>query len=356
MRYIGSKVKLLSELEKFITSKIDYTEKKPVFFDVFSGTGSVSLYLKRHYQIVTNDLMSYAYHIANGHVITNFTPTFKGILSELNGSDVLDYLNTLPSKTGFIAEQYSCKDDELGTEQARSFFTAKNAQKIDSIRHKIQIWKNKHLISDSEESYLIGCLIEAVTKISNTTGTYGAFLKFWEKRALSDLELTHPILFNNECENTAIQGKAEDVVKDIVANICYIDPPYNSRQYATYYHLLETIAKYDNPEIKGKTGVRIDSSKKTSVFSSKSKAKQAFKELLSHVQAKHIFISYNSDGIISKQDLEELIKSIGIIETYDCKVINYNSYQSKIVKKRQVEEYIFYIEKENSKDVNFCKN
>lgn len=167
--------------------------------------------------------------------------------------------------------------------------------------------------------------------------------------------MTHPILFNNECANTAIQGKAEDVVKDIVADICYIDPPYNSRQYATYYHLLETIAKYDNPEIKGKTGIRIDSSKKTSIFSSKSKAKQAFKELLSNVQARHIFISYNSDGIISKQEFEELIKSIGIIETYDCKVINYNSYQSKIVKKCQVEEYIFYIEKENN-DVNFCKN
>lgn len=58
--------------------------------------------------------------------------------------------------------------------------------------------------------------------------------------------------------------------------------------------------------------------------------------------------------IISKQEFEELIKSIGIIETYDCKVINYNSYQSKIVKKCQVEEYIFYIEKENNQDVNFC--
>lgn len=346
MRYIGSKVKLLSELEKFITSKIEHNEHKPIFFDVFSGTSSVSLHIKQHYQIITNDIMAYAYHIANGHVATNLKPKFRGILSELNGLDVLDYLNNIPSKNGFITEQYSCNDDELGTEQARSFFTIKNSQKIDSIRQKIQIWKNNHLISDSEESYLIGCLIEAVTKISNTTGTYGSFLKFWERRALNDLDLKHPILFNNESENIAIQGKAEDVVKDVVADICYIDPPYNSRQYATYYHLLETIANYDNPVIKGKTGVRIDSSEKTSIFSSKSKAKQAFKELLSNAQAKHIFVSYNSDGILSKHDFEEIMKNIGIVETYDCKVINYNSYQSKIIKKRQVEEYVFYIEKQ----------
>lgn len=173
MIYIGSKVKLLSELEKFITSKIGYTDKKLVFFDIFSGTGSVALHLKNHYQIITNDLMSYAYHIANGHVATNLKPKFQGILSELNGLDILDYLNNLPSKNGFITEQYSCNDDELGTEQARSFFTIKNAKKIDSIRQQIQTWKNNHLISDSEESYIIGCLIEAVTKISNTTGTYG---------------------------------------------------------------------------------------------------------------------------------------------------------------------------------------
>ena len=55
MRYIDSKVKLLSELEKFITSKIGYTDKKPIFFDMFSGTGSVSLHIKQHYQIITND-------------------------------------------------------------------------------------------------------------------------------------------------------------------------------------------------------------------------------------------------------------------------------------------------------------
>ena len=79
MRYIGSKVKLLSELEKFITSKIRYTDKKPIFFDVFSGTGSVALHIKKHYQIITNDIMAYAYHIANGHVATNLKPKFQGI-------------------------------------------------------------------------------------------------------------------------------------------------------------------------------------------------------------------------------------------------------------------------------------
>ncbi len=31
------------------------------------------------------------------------------------------------------------------------------------------------------------------------------------------------------------------------AYLCYVDPPYMKRQYAANYHLLETIAKGDNP-------------------------------------------------------------------------------------------------------------
>jgi modification methylase stsI len=347
MRYIGSKLKLLNEIEPFILSKVTPNINLS-FLDLFSGTGSVAFCFKKHFKVITNDIMTYSYHLTNGEVCINTRPEFALIRQEMGNLDVLDYLNQLTNNTvGFIEREYSCLDEDLGTDNARCFFTKSNANKIDAIRLKIKDWKERKLINQSEESYLIACLIEAVTKISNTTGTYGAFLKFWESRAYKMLTLTHPTLFDNKLKNIVLLGQAEDVAKQVTADICYIDPPYNTRQYSSNYHLLETIARYDEPNLKGKAGIRIDNSERNSLFSSKAKAKQSFAQLLLDCQCKHIFVSYNSDGILLKDEIEELLLNIGIKNTYDFKMINYASYQSKIVKKRTVDEYLFYIQKAN---------
>ena len=345
MRYIGSKLKLLNEIEPFILSKVSPNINLS-FLDLFSGTGSVAFCFKKHFKVITNDIMTYSYYLTNGEVCINSKPDFSLIRQEIGNLDVLDYLNQLTNNSiGFIEREYSCSNENLGKDNARCFFIQSNANKIDAIRLKIKDWKERKLITDSEESYLIACLIEAVTKVSNTTGTYGAFLKFWESRAYKTLTLTHPALFDNKLENIALLSQAEDVVKQVTADICYIDPPYNTRQYSSNYHLLETIARYDGPNLKGKAGIRIDNSERNSLFSSKAKAKQSFAQLLLDCQCKHIFVSYNSDGILSKDEIEELLLNIVIKNTYDFKVINYASYQSKIVKKRTVDEYLFYIQK-----------
>ena len=345
MRYIGSKLKLLNKIESFVLSKVPPNINLS-FLDLFSGTGSVAFCFKKHFKVITNDIMTYSYHLTNGEVCINSRPEFALIRQEIGHSDVLEYLNQLTNNTvSFIEREYSCLDEELGKDNTRCFFTKSNANKIDAIRLQIKDWKDRDLITKSEESYLIACLIEAVTKVSNTTGTYGAFLKFWESRAYKTLTLIHPILFDNKSENIALLGLAENVIKQITADVCYIDPPYNTRQYSSNYHLLETIARYDEPNLKGKAGIRDDNSERNSLFSSKSKAKQSLEQLLLDCQCQHIFISYNSDGILSKDEITELLLNIGIKNTYDFKVINYASYQSKIVKKRTVDEYLFYIQK-----------
>lgn len=345
MRYLGSKLKLLNEIEPFVLSKVNGNLNLS-FLDLFAGTGSVAFWFKKHFKVITNDIMTYSYHLTNGEVCINSKPNFALICQEIGNLDVLDYLNQLTNNSvSFIELEYSCSNEDLGKDNARCFFTQSNANKIDAIRLKIKDWKDRKLITDLEESYLIACLIEAVTKVSNTTGTYGAFLKYWESRAHKTLTLTHPTLFDNKLENIALLGQAEDVIKQVTADICYIDPPYNTRQYSSNYHLLETIARYDDPILKGKAGIREDNSERNSLFSSKSKAKQSLEQLLLDCQCPHIFISYNSDGILSKDEITELLLNIGIKNTYDCKVINYASYQSKIFKKRTVDEYLFYIQK-----------
>lgn len=57
-------------------------------------------------------------------------------------------------------------------------------------------------------------------------------------------------------KNEVYNSKIEDIIEDIDADILYLDPPYTINQYSTQYHVLETIAKYDDPELKGITGAR----------------------------------------------------------------------------------------------------
>jgi len=89
--------------------------------------------------------------------------------------------------------------------------------------------------------------------------------------------------------------------------VCYIDSPYNTRKYDDNYHLLETISKYDYPKIKGKTGLR-DTNVSKSKFCSKVEVKGAFDDIYSRIKSKYIFVSYSSEGLVSKDDMIEMMK------------------------------------------------
>lgn len=340
MRYIGGKTRLLPEIHALIENKIK--DNSEIFLDLFSGTGSVGNSLKPHFTIYANDLLYFCYLLAAGTLVNNYPPAFEGLKQEING-DVLDYLNCItpePDESYFIFNNYSPSGNS-----ERQYFTAENAARIDAIRQKIKYWFSQNLISVREKNYLLSSLIKAVSSISNTTGTYGAYLKSWDKRAFKNLLLEHPVLFNNLKKNKAFNRDAIELSKEIDVDICYIDPPYNTRQYSANYHLLETIALYDYPKITGVTGIRDYSKRKISSFSRKRDAYNAFNKLIKNINAKHIIISYSSDGILSKQEIDNVLHKHCNKEQYYFRIVKQNAYQSKIVKSSSVNEYIFYIKK-----------
>ncbi|MBF7682978.1 DNA adenine methylase [Acinetobacter sp. B5B] len=339
MRFIGGKTNLLNDIESMVLEKVgNYSNQK--FLDLFSGTGVVAYHFKKYFKVITNDSLYFSYILAKGHVTPNNVPKFTG-LNKLGIHDPLDYLNDLSGQVGFIQSNYASDGD------GRMYLTPRNARKIDHIRLTLGLWLNKGHINLEEFEYLLATLIEAVPFVSNITGTYGAYLKHWDKRAFKDLVLKHPILYDNNQINESFHSKSEDISNNISVDICYIDPPYNGRQYTSNYHLLETIAKYDSPIIKGVTGIRKFDTNETSDFCKKSKVYNAFKKVLSQVNCKHLFLSYNSDGLLKKEQIEEILLSIGIPKTYDFREIEYRRYKSKIVLKPKVTEYLFYIEKQN---------
>ena len=135
------------------------------------------------------------------------------------------------------------------------YFTSENAKKCDAIRSKIEEWKKENYINESEYYFLLGSLINSIDKYANTASVYGAYLKQYKKSALKTFELTPIVIMEGKIKSKVYNMNVADLILNINGDILYLDPPYNERQYASNYHILETIAKYDNPKIYGKTGL-----------------------------------------------------------------------------------------------------
>ena len=342
MRYIGSKIKLIEHISNFINENV--RDDSEIFCDIFSGTGAVAKYFKKEYKIIANDSLFFSYVLHFVAVQINETPSFYG-LKNIGIYDPLDYLNNNPIEIDYSKAFVYLNYSPAGPKK-RMYFSEANSLRIDFARQKIGVWYKQKIVNENEYYYLLCSLLEAIPFISNTTGTYGAYLKNWDKRALKKIDLLPPLIINNHKNNHSFNADSNELIKNISGDILYIDPPYNTRQYISNYHVLESIALYDYPTLKGVTGTRDDSNSK-SKYSSRKLVEGAFKELISNAKFKHIIVSYSSQGIMSKDTIEKIMKDYGVIDSFKYRTIPYRKYKSKIIKKTDLEEYLFYIRKNN---------
>ncbi len=317
MNYIGSKLSLLEFLEESINKVVD--KNCDTFCDLFAGTGIVGRYFKKKgYKIVANDIQYYSY-VLNRHYIGNHKQLkFSNLIKEIpelknielaNKKDfVCNYLADLKGTKGFIYKNY-CVGGTKNKEE-RQYFSDENGMRCDAIRQKIEKWKTEKLISDNEYFFLITSLLESIDKYANTASVYGAFLKKLKKTAQNSLVLKPAQLIINDQDHEVFNEDINNLLEKVDGDILYLDPPYNHRQYATNYHLLETIAKYDSPEIHGKTGLR-DYQEQKSLYCSSSQVKNVFKDLILKAKVKYIFLSYNNEGLMTLDDIKEVMSLRG---------------------------------------------
>ena len=343
MRYLGNKEKILKEIENII--KYNELDKKcHSFCDAFSGTSTVGEYFKDKFQIIANDNLYLSYVISQAKLNTP-----DGQYINL-GFDPFEYFNNINEKlNGFIYKNYSPGGSK------RMYFSVENAQKIDFIRWKIEEWKENQKITDSEYYFLIASLLESVSKVANVAGVYGSYLKKWDPRAIKPMRFI-PVEITKEnakFQNYVYNEKIEKLIEQLEGDILYLDPPYTKNQYSVQYHLLETIAKYDNPQIKGITGAR-DTSSQTSAFSKDGEVQIEFEKLIAKAKFTHIIVSYSSDGIMSKEYIENVLKRYGKEETFIFKKFTYKKYLNyKTESKGEHFEYLFYIQKKEKNKVNY---
>ena len=243
---------------------------------------------------------------------------------------------------GFIFNNYCPSGDN---DYKRQYLSDRNGKKIDAIRQQIETWMRDKLITEAEYYILLFSLLEAVSKVTNISGTYAAYLKDWDARTYKSLKLKPFFPISSDKEHVVYQKDANNLIEHIECDILYLDPPYNSRQYITNYHLLETIARYDNPHVYGKTGLRKYSESEKSVYCSKSECLRAFAALISKAKAKHIIVSYNSEGIMSEDEICYVLGRKG--KKPEVIPIDYRRFKSnsngRLTNKKTVQEYLFYV-------------
>ncbi|MBU0567075.1 DNA adenine methylase [bacterium] len=352
MNYIGSKLSLLEFLEDSINKVVD--KNCDTFCDLFAGTGIVGSYFKKKgYKIISNDIQYYSY-VLNRHYIGNHKelsfskltkeiPKLKKIDIKNRKNFVCDYLSNLKGTKGFIYKNY-CIGGTKDKEEQRQYFSDENGMRCDATRQKIENWKKEKTISDDEYYFLITSLVESIDKYANTASVYGAFLKKLKKTAQNRLILKPVELIINDREHKVFNEDINKVSEKVKGDILYLDPPYNHRQYATNYHLLETIAKYDNPKIHGKTGLR-DYQNQKSLYCSRTEVKKAFKDLILKANVKYIFLSYNNEGLMALDDIEEIMSLRG---KYGHFTKDYNRFKADKSENRNYAanktiEYLHYI-------------
>lgn len=280
MKYIGNKNNLIQWIIYILSNEKIYLKNK-IILDGFLGTGAFS-----KVAIKEGAKKVYGCEILKSMC---FYSTYNVLgINEKSFAKIRESFLDKKINNGYFFKNFS-------TESKRNFFSNENAKKIDSM---LESWNN----FDEVEK---GLAIDMVDKVSNTAGTYGAFLKIWRSMALKNIEDYNSINIswnNKKSHFKALNISIDKFNKEV--DIAYFDPPYNSRQYGSYYHILERIVDR-NTNINSKSGVLKSDS--NSEFSKKATHKDKIFSLIDNVKSKVVIISYNNEGIITLSEWKKFL-------------------------------------------------
>lgn len=336
MNYIGSKLKLSGFIVDCITRYVG--DFKPlsecVFCDLFAGTGAVGRAFKgKVRKIIANDKEFYSF-VLNQNYIGNHTAI-------KNLDAIVARLNDLQGIKGKIYENYSLGGTQ-GRIYERMYFSDSNAMKIDAIRNEIQNLKQANAIDSNAYYFLLASLLECADKVANVASVYGAFLKTLKKSALKTMEFKGAIYECNDNSHEVFCQDASELITRISGDILYLDPPYNAREYGANYHLLNTIALYDDFTPQGKTGLR---EYEKSAFCKKGSALNALENLIKNADFKWIFLSYNDEGILGLDEIASLFKKYGKYKQVSKIYQRFKADSTRNHKQDSTIEYLHILEK-----------
>ncbi|MGI9013989.1 MAG: DNA adenine methylase [Phycisphaerales bacterium] len=288
IKYLGSKRTLLPLILRTIKALPQVTS----VVDLFSGTSRVGHALKAAgYRVFSNDHNTYAATLARCYVQADRADHLA------DATKLIAEFNALPGEPGYFTRTF-CEESR--------FFQPRNGARVDAIRERIA-----NLALDPElEAILLVALMEAADRVDSTTGVQMAYLKNWAARAHNDLHLRLPDVLEQpragKCR--AFELDAIDAARSLAADVVYVDPPYNQHSYLGNYHVWESLIRWDKPEVYGIACKRVDCRERRSLFNSRPNFHRAMTELLHAVESPYMILSFNNEGYISRQNMEQLLQ------------------------------------------------
>jgi adenine-specific DNA-methyltransferase len=318
-RYLGNKTRLA----EWITACIGTVLRPGArIADPMCGTAAMSWsFARAGYEVTASDALTFPTVHARTRLLAKEAPAFAA----LGGYQAaLEWLRSARPVEGYFFREFSEAGAPANGREPRRYFTAANARHIDGVRAGIRELAAAGALSEVEKSVLLHHLILATNRVANISGTYGYF------QAGISASAARPIVFDpisfaaTPGDHTVLQGDVEDVAASLQVDACYLDPPYTKRQYAGNYHVLETIAREDEPEAAGDGGLR-PWTDQASAFCYRRQAPQAFRETLKRLDCEHVFISYSEDGQVSSDELHAILSDFGRVTVYEEPLARYRS-------------------------------
>lgn len=351
--YLGNKRTLL----EFIGEAMDIVrgrlgKKKISTFDVFSGSGIVSRYLKQYSSLlVANDLERYA-AVINRCYLTNREDIDEYALREIHTS-LAEQLATGPLETGILSSLYAPANDANIREGERVFYTTRNARFLDTARS---------LIADIPvewQPYLLAPLLSEASVHANTSGVFKGFYKNSETgigkfggkngdallRIRGDIALNYPVFSNFSCESLILSGDANTIcVEAPEVDVAYLDPPYNQHPYGSNYFMLNLLLDYHLPQtLSPVSGIPVDWNR--SAYNQRRHACTALSELVNTIKAKFLVISFNSEGFISLSDMTAVLEQYGKLDILETRYNTFRGSRNLGGRSLHVKEYLYLLEK-----------
>jgi adenine-specific DNA-methyltransferase len=334
-KYLGSKRLLRAWIADRIVQATGVPER---FLDGFCGTGALSLEMlaRGAGRVTAIDSLRSNCLILRGACAAPADAAGRARLAELLAS-----LNRLPPREGYITASYG------GT-----YFTRENCRRMDAVREEIERLRADGAIGTAEHEWLLGCFLLAADRVANTLGQYDAFLKHLDTesvvggRHVRDGRVTDPFVLRPLAP--VARGSAVTVLEaDLAAgpelpgvDAAYLDPPYNGRQYCDNYHVLENLARWNRPVLRGRTR-KFDRAGMRSPFSTRRGAAGALASTLARLRARHLFVSYSSEGILSRDELAGLLSAHGEVTVHEEAYPVFGN-GAGVSRRRQVTELLFH--------------
>lgn len=332
-RYTGSKYKLMDWIRELIINNC----KGKSFFDVFAGTGVVTEYM-------IND---YDKYIINDFLYSNEV-IYKGFLLQENYN--MDKLIK-------IVESYN-KDDRtalnenyVSTNYGDKYFNREDAKLIGKIREDLDICISNNEINSKEYFILLASLLFSLDKIANTCGHYDAYRKTDNIESKFKYELILPKKLKKNQKIEIYREDSNILAKKIKADIAFIDPPYNSRQYSRFYHVLENITKWEKPKL---YGTALKPKEENMSEYCKTSAPKAFKDLIDKLNVKYIVVTYNntynsksssSKNKITLEEIKSMLDKKGETKVFDKPYKFFNAGKTEL---KNHKEYVFITKVKNN--------